>query len=168
MVFELLGIKLIYPAAVFMVGGLSLIVSLLSSSIHRVVVDRKKMDAIRQKVEAHQKDMLEAQKANDEKKLKKLENEQNEIMGLVKNNMIASMKPALFTMPIFLVLIWWMSGNYAALGPILDLPIGLPFLTHAVEAASIVNGVDWFGLYIVIAIGTSLSLELVLRQYLKM
>jgi len=167
MVFELLGIKLIYPAAVYMVGGLSLIVSLLSSSIHRVVVDRKKMDAIRKRVEEHQKEMLQAQKDEDQKKMKKLEMEQNEIMGLVKENMIASMKPALFTMPIFLVLIWFLSGNYAVLGPILELPIGLPFLTRAVEAAGIVNGVDWFGLYIVIAIGTSLSLELVLRQWLK-
>jgi uncharacterized membrane protein (DUF106 family) len=126
------------------------------------------MDAIRKRVESHQKEMLQAQKDKDQKKMDKLEKEQSKIMGLVKDNMIASMKPALFTMPIFLVLIWFMSGNYAHLGPILELPIGVPFLTHAAETAGIINGMDWFGLYIVIAIGTSLSLELVLRQWLKM
>lgn len=167
MVAEILGIKLLYPAAAYMVTGLSLIVAALSSAIHRVVVDRKKMDAVREKLDAHQKEMIAAQKENDQKKLKRLEKDQEEVMRLLKENMIASMKPALFTMPVFLVLLWWLNTTYAPLGPLVDLPIGVPFLTHAVEAVGVLNGVDWFGIYLVIVIGTSLSLELALRGLFK-
>jgi uncharacterized membrane protein (DUF106 family) len=164
---ELLGIKLIYPAAAFMVFGLSVIVSLLSSAVHRVLVDRKKMDAVRERMESHQKEFLEAQKANDQKRVAKLEKEQEEIMGLVKDNMLTSMKPALFTMPVFLVLIWWLGGNYGSLGPIVDMPFGIPFLTKATATMGVVNGMDWFAVYILIAISASLILELVLGRLRK-
>ena len=166
--FEIYGVKLLYPAAVMTVTGIAVGVTLFSSLLHRKVVDRKKMDAERQRIEAHQKEYLAASEAKDTKKIAKLDAEQQEIMGLVKQNMMDSMKPSMITLPFVLVLIWLMGEWYGKLGAIVELPFGVPFITKAVEAAGVVNGVDWFGLYLVSAIVTALGLELVLRKLFKL
>ncbi|MCK4327824.1 MAG: DUF106 domain-containing protein [Candidatus Diapherotrites archaeon] len=168
MISELLGAKLLYPTVVLTVAGIAICITLFSSLVHRKAVDRKHMDAVRERMEKHQKEYLKANEAGDKKRLAQLEREQAEIMGAVKDNMMASLKPTLMTMPVVLILIWLMGSWYGGLGPVLDLPFGLPFLTHAVEEAGIVNGVDWFGLYIASAISTALFLELVLRKIFKM
>ncbi len=168
MVSELFGAILLYPDAVFTVIGVAICITLFSSLLHRKVVDRKRMDEIRKQIESHQKEYTEASKSGDKKKMAQLDSEQKQIMGLVKENMMASMKPTLITMPVVLILIWLMGSWYGELGPIIDLPFGLPFLTNAVEEAGIVNGVNWFGIYISTALTTALSLELVLRRILKL
>ena len=97
----------------------------------------------------------------------KLEKEQGEILGLVKENMMASMKPSLYTLPVVLAGIWGLGYFYGTIGPIVDMPFAVPFLTHPLAEAGIVNGMDWFGLYILLAIGSSLILELVLKKVFK-
>ena len=145
------------------------LVSIFSSTVHRKLVDRKAMDATRGRVETHQKAYLAAQKEGDEKKMKRLEEEQKIILDDMKKNMMASLKPSLVTMPVILLLIWVMGAQFGDLGPIMELPIGLPFLTHALPEAGILNGMDWFGLYIVVAITSSMLMEfIVFRKILKM
>ena len=60
MVSEIIGIKLIYPVAAMTVVGVAVGISLFSSVLHRKVVDRRKMDDVREKIEKHQKEYLEA------------------------------------------------------------------------------------------------------------
>ena len=167
MVMEIFGATVLYGDALMVTIGVAIGVTLLSSLLHRKVVDKKRMDEIRGRIEKHQKDYMEANKANDTKKVAQLDKEQAEIMGLVKENMMASMKPTLVTMPVVLILIWLMGSWYGSLGPIIDLPFGLPMLTHAAEEIGVINGVDWFGMYIMSAISTALFLELVLRRIFK-
>ncbi|MCD6522862.1 MAG: DUF106 domain-containing protein [Candidatus Diapherotrites archaeon] len=164
---EILGIKLVYPTATAIVICTACGISIFSALMHRKMVDRKRMDEIRKRIETHQKEYLEAQKAGDKKKMSKLEQEQAEILGLVKQNMMNSMKPTLFTMPLVLLVIWYLGAQYGAMGPLIDLPFGIPFLTKSVAETGIINGVDWFGLYLVSAITTGLLIELVLRRIMK-
>lgn len=168
MVLESLGIIVLHGEPIGIVMGIAIGITLLSSLLHRKVVDKKRMDEIRARIEKHQKDYMAANKANDTKKVAQLDKEQGEIMGLVKENMMASMKPSLVTMPIVLLLIWLMGSWYGSIGPLMDLPWGIPFLTHAVGELGVINGVDWFGLYLVSAISTALFLELVLRRIFKL
>lgn len=168
MTVEFLGVQLLYPTAAMTVFAIAVCVTLFSSLLHRKLVDRSHMDALRERIELHQKEYLAASKADDKKRLAQLDKEQQEIMRLVKENMMSSMKPTLVTMPIVLILIWLMSTWYGNLGAIIDLPFGIPFLTHAVTEAGIINGMDWFGIYIATALSTALGLELVLRKLLKM
>jgi len=164
---EIFGAKLIYPMVIVTVMGIAIGITMFSSILNKKTGNKAKMDAVRERMEKHQKQYLAATEAKDKKKIAQLDREQKEIMGLVKENMMGSMKPMMVTMPVVLILIWLMGSWYGSLGPILDLPMGLPFLTHAAEEAGIVNGVDWFGLYIVSAITTALFLEVVVRRYLK-
>ena len=171
---EILGATLINTEAVYTVVSVSVGITLFSSLLHRKMVNRNKMDEIRAKIEAHQKKYMEAQKANDTKKIAQLDKEQAQIMGLVKENMMASMKPSLVTLPVVLLVIWVMGAWYGKIGAIIDMPFGIPFLTKAFEGAinpmtglAVARGMDWFGLYILISIGTALILELVLRKVFK-
>ena len=163
---EILGIQLLEPTAVLTVMAIGIGVSLFSAALHRKMVDRKKMDEIRKRIETHQKEQLAAQKSDDKKKLKQLEHEQREVMGLLKKNFMMSMKPLIITMPVFLVILWWMRNQFDQFKALLELPFGIPFLTYAVENTVIVNGMSWFGVYLISAIGTSIVVELVLRKVL--
>ena len=167
MVMELLGIKLLYPTVVGLVALISIGVSVLSIVVHTKMVDKKKMDEVRKRMEQHQKDLLKAQESGDKKKIALLEAEQEEIMNIFKQNMIATFKPMMFTTPVVLVAFWSMGHFFGGLGPILDMPLGIPFLTHELAEMSIVNGMDWFGVYIVLAISTSIVLQIVLKKFIK-
>ncbi|MCD6414838.1 MAG: DUF106 domain-containing protein [Candidatus Diapherotrites archaeon] len=164
---NIIGIQLIYPDAVMAVVAISTGVSLFSVFVHRKLVDRKKMDEIRKRIEEHQKKYLKAQKEGNQKEITRLEREQANVMKLLKKNFMMSMKPVFITMPVFLLLLWWMRGMYDKLGPMLDLPISIPFLTHPVAELGVANGVGWIGLYIVISIATSLTIELILKALKK-
>lgn len=161
---EILGIQFLYPDAVLTVIAISIGASLFSAALHRIMVDRKKMDEIRKKIENHQKEYLAAQKANDQKKIKQLERQQMEVMGLLKKNFMMSMKPLFISMPIFLVVLWFMRTTYDPMGALLDLPIGIPFLSYAIPDMGVSNGMNWFGLYLVFALGTSLTIEMAMRK----
>ncbi len=174
MVTELLGATLINADAVFVVIGAALSITLFSSLVQRKMMDKSKMDEIRKRVEAHQKAYLKAQKEENKQEIKRLDAQQAEIMGLVKENMMGSMKPSLVTLPVVLILIWLMGSWYGKIGAILELPFGIPFLTKTFEGTInpmtgmlIQNGMDWFGLYILVAIGSALSIQLILKKVLK-
>ncbi len=169
-----MGMTLLNAEAVYTVVGIAAGITIFSSLVHRKMVDRKEMDRIRARIEAHQKQYLAAQKANDKKEMARLEKEQAEVMKLVKENMMASMKPSLITLPIVLIIFWLLKVWYEGAGPIIEMPFGIPFLTSAVNGTinpitvhAVQNGMGWFGLYIVVSIGTAIILELVLRKVFK-
>lgn len=162
---DILGIQLIQPQAAITVMGIAIGISMFSSIIHKKLVDRKKMEEIRKRIEKHQKDQVAAQKADDKKKLKQLEREQAEVMNLLKKNFMMSMKPMLFTMPVFLIILWFLRTSYDGAGALIDMPFGIPFLSYAGEGFK--NGMNWFGIYLISAIGTSLTIELIVRKVIN-
>jgi uncharacterized membrane protein (DUF106 family) len=167
MVVEWMGITFLQPTSVLIVAFIAVGVSLFSAFVHRKMVDRKKMDEIREKIEQHQKEYMKAQKEDNQKKLKQLEKKQSMIFDLVKKNMMMSMKPLFFTMPVFLVIIWLMGAQYGEAGPLMDLPFSVPLLTYSVPEINVSNAVSWFGIYLVVALCTGLSVELMLKKVLK-
>lgn len=167
MVVEILGIQVIHPESVMAIISIAIGISLFSAFVHKKLVDRRKMDEIRKRIEDHQKRYLKAQKEGDQKKIAQLEREQTEIMGLVKKNFMMSMKPVFITMPIFLVVLWWMGQTFGKMGPMLDLPFPIPLLTYSVEELGVVNGISWIGLYMIVAIPTSLIIEFILKKWKK-
>jgi uncharacterized membrane protein (DUF106 family) len=183
---EILGINLLQETSAFAVSFLALFVSTVSGIIHRKMVDRKKLDRVREEIEKHQKAYLEAQKSKDEKKLKKLEAEQARILGLVKQNMIDSMKPTLVVMLIVIPMFWYLNTTYSDSGPLVQLPVSLPLLTYCIDPVRdgcanqtqyvadtgviTVEGdgfMGWFGLYIILALTSGITIEFINWKVLK-
>ncbi len=161
---EIFGLQIIYPDVFVVIIFTAALLSGISIAIHRKLVDPKRMEEIRKKIEEHQKRYLEAQKSGDKKELQKLEAEQEEIMALVKENMYNSFKPMFITTPIVLFIIWMFGSMYGSLGAIINLPFGLPILTRPFPEMGVQNGIDWLGLYIVSAIIISLTLQLIIKR----
>ncbi len=156
--------QIIHPVAFFVVIGISTLVTLGSLWIHRKLVDPKRAEEIRKKIEEHQKRYLEAQKAGDKKELERLEAEQEEIMALVKESMYSSFKPLLVTTPLVLGLLWILGNLYGGLGPLVSLSFGIPFITKPFPDLGIQNGVDWLGIYIVWSIIISLIAQIIIKR----
>ncbi len=161
---EILGIKIFYPLAFGIITLLATLLTIFSLFIHRKMVDQKRMEEIRKKMEEHQKRYMEAKKSGDKKLLAKLEIEQEEIMKQFKENMYQSFKPLFITTPVVLLLLWSMGSAFGSLGPILELPFGLPVLTRPFYDMGVVNGIDWLGWYIVVGLGSSLIGQLILKK----
>jgi len=162
----ILGITILNGSA-FLIAVIGSGLAIFSRSLNKKLVDKIKMDETRKRVKAHQEQYVEAQKIGDAKLVAKLEAEQKEIMSLVKKNMFSTLKPSLIRMPVILGVIWFLRNQYSNAGPMIDIPIALPFLTHSFPELGIINGVDWFGLYIGAALVTGLGLELIFRTILK-
>lgn len=160
---ELFGMQILRPWVFTVVTTVATLMSVGSLYIHRKIVDPKRMAEIRKKIEEHQREYTEAQKANDKKKVKELEDEQEKIMELVKENMYASFKPMIITTPIVLGVLWVFGVWYGPLGPIVSMPFGIPFITKAFKAARIANGMDWLGLYILWALIVSLVVQMIIK-----
>jgi len=163
---DFLGINIIYPAAAGIVAVVAVFVSILSSVMHTKFGDRKGMDALQERIRKNQAAFLDAQKSGDDKKMKRLEAEQKAIMSEFQSKMMKNMKPTIISMPLFLIIIWFLSSNYDKMGPLVDLPFGIPFLTNPVVEAGVVNGVTWFGIYLLTALSMALFLELVVKKAL--
>ncbi len=161
---EVIGIKVFYPLTFLWVCGLAIAVTIFSLYIHKKMVNQEKMEEVRKRMEEHQKKYMEAKKSGDKKLIARLENEQDEIMRAFKENMYQSLKPLFITTPIVLLLLWVMGSAYGPLGAIIELPFGIPFLTRAFQDAGIQNGIDWLGLYILIALVVSIIGQIILKR----
>ena len=164
---QILGMSILHPVPFLVVIIIATLLDIGSIFIHRKLVDPKRSEEIKRKIEDHQKRYVEAQKIGDKKELERLEDEQDEIMKLVKESMYSSFKPMLITTPIVLVLLWILGDVYGGLGPIVSLPFGIPFITHPFKDMGIINGMDWLGLYITWAVIVSLILQVFTRRRKK-
>lgn len=66
---------------------------------------RKKLKKIQAEVQAYQKEVAEATKANDEKKLKQLQIRDKEMMGMMSEMLWLPWKSAIFILPLFFLLV---------------------------------------------------------------
>ena len=158
---------IIYPGPFMVVTLTAIVSSAISIWLTRKMTNMERSKEIKRRIEEHQKKYLEAQKKGDKKELQRLEAEQAEVMGLLKENMYNSMKPMFITTPAILVVLWLFGVWYGKLGAIVSLPFSIPFITKPFKDMGIANGMDWLGLYIIVGILASLSIQIGLKWYDK-
>lgn len=119
------SVSVIYEHAILFILGIAVLFSLIITLITRRVVDWKKVKQIKAEVNAWRKEMQEAQRKKDMKRLYKLQQDQKRILGLQGKVMMSSFKPALFYIVPY-ILIWsWLSGLYSG-WVVAWLPFSLP------------------------------------------
>lgn len=129
------------------IGVAAAAVSLFSFLVNKKIGSAKKMKETQARINDFQKRYSEAKKAKDEALLKKLEEEQAEIMGLTKQLMVGSFKPMLFTLAPALAVFYFLGNAYGSIPVVATIPV----FNWAV---------NWLGWYIFIAIVIAIALEI--------
>lgn len=123
-------LPLIYEWAIFIILGLAVLFSLVITLITKKVVDWNRVKQIKAEVDSWRKDLLDAQRKKDMKRIYKLKQDQGRIMGLQSQLMMSSLKPAIFYIVPYFIFWRWLGSVYggwvvAFLPFSLPLPIGL-------------------------------------------
>ena len=86
---------------------IAFIVSLITTVANKYLVDQEEMEAIQKRNKEFQKELRDAQKRGDGKKVAELQAQQGEIMAEQSKMMSNSMKPMFVTfVPIILIFFW--------------------------------------------------------------
>jgi uncharacterized membrane protein (DUF106 family) len=109
-----LGVSLpfIYERAMFVILLLAVLFSFFITLITKYVVDWTKVKQARAEMNAWRKEMLDAQRKKDLKRLYKLKQEQKRIMSLQSQVMMSSFKPAIFYIVPYFIFWRLLSGIY--------------------------------------------------------
>jgi len=99
-----------FPVLTLLIAAVFLIA--ISTSIRHFMTDWIGLARAQERMSAYQKEVREATLANDQLKMKKLQELQPEIMQMQSMTMINSLKPAIFTMIIFVVVFPWLWAVY--------------------------------------------------------
>jgi len=106
------SVSIIYEHAILFILGIAILFSLIITLITKRVVDWPKVKQIKKEVNDWRKQLLEAQRKKDMKRLYKLQQDQKRIMGLQGQMMMSSFKPAIFYIIPYMLLWYWLSGLY--------------------------------------------------------
>ena len=138
----------------FQVMLIAIAVSLGTTLVNKRIINQDRMDEIKKQISDFQKRYNETKKSGDEEKIKEMTEEQKKMMGLTKEMMINSFKPMAITIVPILVIFYFLSNTYGSLGDIVRLPV--------------LNwNLSWFWWYIMVAVLTSIIMEIVYKQYRK-
>jgi len=138
----------------FQVMLIAIAVSLGTTFVNKRIINQDRMDEIKKQISDFQERYNEAKKSGDEEKIKEMTEEQKKMMGLTKEMMINSFKPMAITIVPILVIFYFLSNTYGSLGDIVRLPV--------------LNwNLSWFWWYIMVAVLTSIIMEIVYKQYRK-
>lgn len=138
----------------FQVMLIAIAVSLGTTLVNKKIINQDRMDEIKKQISDFQKRYNETKKSGDEEKIKEMTEEQKKMMGLTKEMMINSFKPMAITIVPILVIFYFLSNTYGSLGDIVRLPV--------------LNwNLSWFWWYIMVAVLTSIIMEIVYKQYRK-
>lgn len=100
---------------------LAALISMLTSLTNRLLTNPEKSKAVRKEVSEWNKELQEARRAGDKKRLEKVMKKQKEILQLQSKMMWQSMKVSLlFIVPLFLM--WQILGGFYQSAPIAILP----------------------------------------------
>jgi uncharacterized membrane protein (DUF106 family) len=102
----------VYSQAIFVILAIAIVFSLIITLITKRVVDWPKVKAARKEMDDWRKQMMDAQRKKDMKRLYKLQQDQKRIMGLQGQMMMSSFKPAIFYIVPYFILWIWLSGLY--------------------------------------------------------
>jgi uncharacterized membrane protein (DUF106 family) len=119
------SVSIVYGHAMFVILAIAIVFSLVITLITKRVVDWPKVKAARKEMDDWRKQMLDAQRKKDMKRLYKLQQDQKRIMGLQGQVMMSSFKPAIFYIVPYFILWIWLSGLYKG-WVVAWLPFSLP------------------------------------------
>jgi len=151
---------------------IAFIVSLITTIANKYLVDQDEMNEIQQRNKAYQKELREAQKKGDGKKIAELQAKQTEMMQEQSKMMTNSFKPMIVTfVPIILIFFWMRTSSISGL--VITLPPAVYWATltpvwHAIGSviyggkATIPYGIGWLLWYMICTFGMSQ----ILRKFL--
>lgn len=137
--------------------------SLLSWALQRTIGQRAKVKELQKRMQDIQKQVQAAAKARDEHAMKKMEGKEKEMMTIMNQTMMLSFKPLIIILPVFLVFIAYLQGQYT------NFLIHLPFGLHVYEILRLppIIGESAYGVrgfFIVVSIFCNLWLEFMYGQ----
>ena len=147
-------------------------VSLITTIANKYLVDQDEMNAIQERNKAYQKELRDAQKRGDGKKMAELQAKQSEMMKDQSAMMSNQFKPMIVTfVPIILIFFWMRSSAISSL--VVTLPTTVYWITltpfwHALGGiiyggkATIPFGIGWLLWYMICTFGMSQ----ILRKFL--
>ncbi len=107
------SVSVIYEHAILSILTIAVIFSLVITLITKRVVDWEKVKQIKAEVNAWRKELQEAQRKKDMKRLYKLQQDQKRVLGLQGQMMMSSFKPAIFYIVPYIILWSWLNGLYS-------------------------------------------------------
>ena len=111
----------------FIIFGLSILTSMFTSVATYFMVDQNKAKAVKEKVSAMQKEIMDAQRSGDKKRIMKAKKKQTEMMALQSEMMRNQFKPMIIYMiPLFAVF-YFLRSQYDMV-PVAELPFKLGFM----------------------------------------
>ena len=131
-------------AAGNIVAIISIGVTLFTFAVNKIMINQDKMEHIQKRTKEINKNMKEKAKDTDGKVVKKLEEEQKELMTLMGKQMKMSMKPMLVTIIPILLLFGYLRTEYDKVGTV-ALLLGMEL--------------TWFWWYFIVVIITSIILN---------
>ena len=151
---------------------IAFIVSLITTIANKYLVDQEKMNEIQERNKAFQKELRDAQKRGDGKKIVELQSKQTEMMQDQTAMMSNQFKPMIVTfVPIILIFFWMRTSTISSL--VVTLPPAVYWITltplwHAIGGfiyggkATIPYGIGWLLWYMICTFGVSQ----ILRKFL--
>ena len=151
---------------------IAFIVSLITTIANKYLVDQEKMNEIQERNKAFQKELRDAQKRGDGKKIAELQAKQGEMMQDQTAMMSNQFKPMIVTFVPIILIFFWMRTSVIS-GLVITLPPAVYWLTltplwHAIGSvlyggqATIPYGIGWLLWYMICTFGMSQ----ILRKFL--
>lgn len=138
-----LGIALpfIYERAIFFILLLAVIFSLVITLITKKVVNWAKVKQVRVEVDAWRKELLDAQRKKDMKRVYKLQQDQKRIYGLQGQMMMETFKPVIIYIVPYFICWYWLNSLYKG-WVVAWLPFSLPLPFYGLWASC--SFLSWF------------------------
>ncbi|NYZ79996.1 DUF106 domain-containing protein [Candidatus Micrarchaeota archaeon] len=141
---------IIYPTG-YEVAVISLLASLFSNAVNKIMINRDRTEQIQARVKQLQKEINESMK-NDPKADVSAKN--SELMSLMKEQMNMSFKPMMFTALPFLIILSAVGTRYGPLG-------------FVVSGVPVFDNLGWLGWYILLSFAITIAIEVIYSQYRK-
>ncbi|MFA5108442.1 MAG: EMC3/TMCO1 family protein [Candidatus Micrarchaeia archaeon] len=138
-----------------------------SNFIMGKIVDRKKMNDIQEESKRLQKELNEASKKNDTKRLEEINKEYEKFMPKMLSMSFMQLKPLIIIIPALAILTPWLRGQFSEF--IIKLPFSLPIFIQSFEKfpnwRDTFGAVGWFWICV---LATSLAISLIKAVYNKL
>lgn len=132
---------------VLMVFVWSLLLSLVLSFIYRFLTKPSKIRNLKKDMKFYREKMSESQKSGNKEESDKY---LKESMRLNQEHLKENMKPMIFSMILFIIVLGWLGGTYAELT--VPLPITLPVTGWEFPFIGMTMQYNWFWWYLVITV----------------
>ena len=131
-----LGVDLpfVYKNSMFVILGISIVLSLMITLINKHTVDWEKVKQARAMMKTWQKELRDAYREKDMKRVHKLRMEQKDVMQAQQKVMMATLKPMIFYF-VPLMLVFWLLRDFYGGWVVAWLPFNLPLPFYGTMAS---------------------------------